>query len=122
MGILKFKNDSEFKELICSTHISKEHRSTYGKKPIPSLWLVHDDGVYLMSSAIMAKGQKTANLIYAEGCNPNIDEDYYSTASTCVGGDDFADALPLDLFDHVLSSEKKTFQVIVSSSSIEIKS
>ena len=53
----------------------------------PALWLVHDDGVYLLSNSIGCE-----LVVYAEGLG--VDE--YEEARSAVGGDDFCDALPLD--------------------------
>ncbi len=50
--------------------------------------LVHDQGLYIMSFA-QEPGKRT--IVYAEGCDPNKDEDFYDNAHALVGGDDFGD-------------------------------
>jgi len=66
----------------------------------PSVLLVHDRGVYLMSNGMppdVIGGTAefgTRVVAYAEGCHPDHDPDSYETASQLVGGDDFSDVLP----------------------------
>ncbi|RXG91627.1 DUF3085 domain-containing protein [Bradyrhizobium zhanjiangense] len=67
-------------------------------KPVeaPSVLLVHDQGVYLMSNGWprdIAKGE-TSYVAYAEGCNPDRDRDWWETSRQLVGGDDFGECLP----------------------------
>jgi len=51
--------------------------------------LVGDHGVYLMSFT-----QPVPRVIvYAQGCNPHIDEDFYDTKHDVFGGDDGADEI-----------------------------
>ncbi len=52
------------------------------------LLLVHDQGVYIMSMA-QPVGQRT--IVYAEGCNPDIDADWWERSRRLVGGDDFGE-------------------------------
>jgi len=75
------------------------------------LFIVHDDGVYLMSGATeilpnpkKKKGRSApASLVaYAEGCNP-ADEDCWENSRALVGGDDFGEAIPLQQFERVLA-------------------
>lgn len=65
-----------------------------------SVLLVHDNGIYLMSNGtprdIISGDEHTGRSFcaYAEGCNPDIDEDWWDTSRALVGGDDFGDTLP----------------------------
>ncbi|MHB8447715.1 MAG: DUF3085 domain-containing protein [Rudaea sp.] len=65
----------------------------------PSLLLVHDRGVYLMSNGIPGDPEDPGNpkssryVVYALGCDPNKDANWYDTALDLVGGDDFGEAL-----------------------------
>lgn len=52
------------------------------------LLLVHDQGVYIMS-AQQPVGKRT--IVYAEGCNPENDADWWETSRRLVGGDDFGE-------------------------------
>ena len=63
----------------------------------PSVLLVHDQGVYLMSNGEprdLIKGSKQSFVAYALGCDPRTDADWYDTAHHLVGGDDFGECLP----------------------------
>ncbi len=68
----------------------------------PQILLVHDDGVYLMSSGeprdlddqYSGPSEKTF-VAYAEGTDPRVAGfDHYHVARELVGGDDFVDYLP----------------------------
>ncbi|MCO6180952.1 DUF3085 domain-containing protein [Ciceribacter sp. RN22] len=64
----------------------------------PGLWLVGDEGVYVMSSGKLAEGQRPL-VVYAEECNPKTDPDYWHTKRRYFGGDDgveFIDAVELE--------------------------
>lgn len=70
--------------------------------PRPGLFFVHDQGVYLMSNGNPgdnASGDPDnfyAYVAYAEHCNPKTDEDWWHNACDLVGGDDFAELLPIN--------------------------
>ncbi|GLS35030.1 hypothetical protein GCM10010869_06180 [Mesorhizobium tianshanense] len=71
----------------------------YGLRPgegeKPGLWLVGDEGVYLLSNGKLTEGQK-ALLCYAEECNPSTNPDYWHYKRQHFGGDDgieFLDAV-----------------------------
>ena len=53
------------------------------------IMLVGDQGVYLMSfdSVVPRK------IVYAEGCNPDIDSEWYETKDSVFGGDDGGDEI-----------------------------
>lgn len=74
----------------------------YGLRPglgeQAGLWLVGDHGVYLMSNGILAEGSRP-QVVYAEECNPNSNDDWFHTKRRTFGGDDgveFLDALHLE--------------------------
>lgn len=72
--------------------------------PVPSIILVHDHGVYLMSNGDprdLIDG-KTCFAAYAKGCDPRTDEAHWETSRTLVGGDDFGETLP---WAQVISTE-----------------
>lgn len=58
--------------------------------------LVHDQGIYLMSNGEPRDVvNETSNyVVYAVGCNPETDTNWYDTARDLVGGDDFGETLP----------------------------
>lgn len=68
--------------------------------PAPGLFLVHDQGVYLMSNAeprdvVLKDGREHSYVTYAEHCNPDTDEDWWDNSRELVGGDDFAVVIPV---------------------------
>lgn len=62
------------------------------------LWLVGDEGVYVMSNGKLTEGQRPL-VIYAEGCDPKTNPDYWHYKRRYFGGDDgveFIDAVELE--------------------------
>lgn len=78
----------------------------YGLKPgegeIPGLWLVGDQGVYIMSNGKLASGDRPL-FLYSDECHPIGNPDWYDYKRCHFGGDDgieFIDAECLiPLFD-----------------------
>lgn len=61
------------------------------------LWLVGDEGVYIMASGKLVDGQKPF-VVYAEECDPKTNPDYWHYKRRHFGGDDgveFLDAVEL---------------------------
>lgn len=52
--------------------------------------LVHDQGVYIMC---IDQPREFRVIVYAEGCNPQKDADWWHTSARLVGGDDFGEDL-----------------------------
>lgn len=71
------------------------------------LWLVGDQGVYLMSNAAEQEKNDKGRLpvVYAQGLNPDVDEDFYEQKRAMYGGDDGSDFLPVDMFEQVLQGQ-----------------
>ena len=72
--------------------------------PGPAVFFVHDQGVYLMSNGEprdltinprTPTAQPTSYCAYAAQCNPSTDEDWWDNSNDLVGGDDFAETLPI---------------------------
>ena len=63
----------------------------YGIRPgegeKPGLWLVGDEGVYIMSNGKLAEGTR-ALVIYAEQCHPKGDFDWWDYKRRHFGADD----------------------------------
>ncbi|MBY5868645.1 DUF3085 domain-containing protein [Rhizobium leguminosarum] len=58
-----------------------------GKDERPGLWIVGDEGVYLLSNGKLAEGQ-LALVIYADECDPKTNQDYWHYKRRYFGGDD----------------------------------
>lgn len=68
-----------------------------GKDEKPGLWLVGDEGVYIMSNGLLAAGQRPL-VVYAEECDPKTNPDYWHYKRQHFGSDDgieFLDAVRL---------------------------
>ncbi|WP_018240610.1 DUF3085 domain-containing protein [Ensifer sp. BR816] len=69
-----------------------------GKDERPGVWLVGDNGVYLLSNGKLADGAK-ALVVYAEECDPASNDDWFEVKRGTFGGDDgvdFIDAAQLE--------------------------
>lgn len=53
--------------------------------------LVGDHGVYIMSFSEKFSEGSPRTIVYAEGCNPNKDADFYDNKEAIYGGDDGGD-------------------------------
>lgn len=114
MAKLRFKA-SDVRRIVEHSLAAPRHRErlvdfdmTTGKAitaPVeaPSVLLVHDEGVYLMSGGEprdipnperRRHGNGRSYVAYASGCDPRKDPDWYETARSLVGGDDFGESLP----------------------------
>lgn len=64
----------------------------------PSWLLVKDRGAYAMANTEeRLPGEESVNFcVYCEGCDPDVNEDYYDRQQAVFGGDDFGQALPLE--------------------------
>ena len=73
-----------------------------GKDEKPGLWLVGDQGVYLLSNGKLAEGER-ALVIYADECHPVGNPDWWHYKRRHFGGDDGIEFLDADrlipLFD-----------------------
>ena len=73
-----------------------------GKGEIPGLWLVGDQGVYIMSNGKLADGDRPL-VVYSDECHPVGNPDWFHYKRRHFGGDDgieFIDAERLiPLFD-----------------------
>lgn len=97
MSVCVFKT-KELKRCIEHALNSKVWQMGYAVElaAAPGLFLVHDEGVYLMSNGEpgdVDSGEMRLYVAYAQGCNPDKDDDWWDTARELVGGDDFADII-----------------------------
>ena len=67
-----------------------------GKDEKPGLWLVGDEGVYLLSNGKLAEGQR-ALVVYAEECDPKTNPDYWHYKHQHFGGDDGIEFLDAEM-------------------------
>lgn len=72
---------------------------------VRNLHLVGDHGVYLMSGTVEQmppkkkkdKKQPIMHIVYAKGCDPDKDKDYYWKKRDEFGGDDGVESIPVSI-------------------------
>ncbi|BCH19565.1 DUF3085 domain-containing protein [Mesorhizobium sp. L-2-11] len=86
----------------------------YGLRPgegeKPGLWLVGDEGVYLLSNGILAEGQR-ALVCYADECNPSTNPDYWLYKRQHFGGDDGIDFIDAESLDALIKATRGCVQL-----------
>lgn len=98
MGYLYFNRAEVEAEAALVAAAGTYETEAWGGKHGPSLMLVGDQGVYLMGSQPrppLEPGAKGYHVVYAEGCDPRTDEDFYQNKRDLFGGDDGAEYLEL---------------------------
>ena len=82
----------------------------------PCLWLVKDEGIYLMSPGVFpdadpAQQPPRPPVSYARGFDPTRDDRMavWDRARDAVGGDDFSEEIPIDWVDAALAARAPQF-------------
>lgn len=84
--------------------------------------LAKDHGVYLLAEHGSSDDRgRRKNIAYAEGMHPDRDEVWYETARRAVGGDDFAETLPIarEMFEGLVFQER-SLRLSLSETEIDI--
>ena len=124
-GVLTFEVNDVLKRIVEHTRKHGKCRVAYGEgehTPEPSLFLVKDQGVYLMSASekrLSGKNGKGNLVAYAREANPKFDDCWDSAREIC-GGDDFAENIDLSPFEEALASGAKSVEIKLSARSLEI--
>ncbi|WP_166256081.1 DUF3085 domain-containing protein [Marinobacter salicampi] len=85
--------------------------------------LVGDRGVYLITNAKFEGDSTPASrgtVAYANGCNPEVDEDYYENKVALFGGDDGTVTIPYQWYVLAKEKGKRVFKIKLSSSSVSL--
>ena len=94
-----------------------------GRDEKPGVWLVGDEGVYILSNGKLAEGQQ-ALVVYSEECHPKGDIDWWDYKRRWFGGDDgieFFDADQLiPLFDRNMRATHLQMQFTDDSISLSL--
>lgn len=92
--------------LLVHVRNATSHRASYGREPLAGLWLVGDQGVYLMSSGEPVMERDGGHVVYARECNPDrmAFDDWWATKRRSFGGDDGVEVLPLAAVTEALAT------------------
>ena len=85
-----------------------------GADILAGLWLVKDDGIYLMSNAEL---QGDPKVVYAQGYDPHQGE-VWDKCRQAMGGDDMCEFVPADAFRDVTAEDCVAAVVRVSPTSL----
>ena len=99
MTTLTFNSNKTLKSLARETLFSLEFKTAFQDKTTKerSFWLVKDDGIYVMNCYVKdGEREKVKHVVHASGFNPKTNENVWEDSRDAVGGDDFAENIPLD--------------------------
>lgn len=107
----------------------KQASSHAGPIKEPSLFLVKDEGCYLMSCGepglYLTQPPNTKHVVvYAKGFDPTIADrgEVWDHCRDKLGGDDFAETIPVTMFDAALADDSATVVVTISASRLAVLS
>lgn len=92
----------------------------------PALWLVADQGVYLMSNGQQpdVPAGHSVPCAYADESNPNAPgahfEDWYEAKRSIMGGDDSVISLPVSWFEKAVKDGRKKIRIKVMKTKVEL--
>jgi hypothetical protein len=122
MTTLLFTDMATIQALVAHTEACTQHRAVYGQLAKAGMIFVKDEGIYLMSTGqpiLPSLTGKGARVCYAAGFSPNV-ADCWDRCVEAVGGDDFAEYLPLDVFREALKEQASAVFIRVSPTALEI--
>lgn len=124
-GVLTIRGSDlqRLKDLCKTVGEAKEHKKHWDEDTGPCIWLVGDQGVYLMGNHVLPEGEKP-EVIYFDGCNPDKDafDDWWSYKRATFGGDDGADPIPLSDFQRVVDKCRHKLSVSFKGGTIGLES
>lgn len=110
-------------ELLRHAIAAPKHSSPYSQEdPGPGLFLVKDEGIYLMSNGKpgLLGGNEHSIVVYADGYEPLTETrrdgtdtwgERYEKIRDAVGGDDFGEFLSADSFKRLQPQDKLTIRI-----------
>ena len=121
MTILKFPMQPVI-DLYQRVLVAPKMRPTYDQQhleePPRALWLVKDEGVYLMSAA--ADREPSEGVVYALGYDPDRDPSWYDRARGALGGDDFLEAIPIEWVANAVTAGESYLRLSVTKARISL--
>ena len=97
----------------------------YGLRPgegeKPGVWLVGDDGVYILSNGKLAEGQRPF-VVYAEECDPKTNPDCWHYKRQHFGGDDGIEFLDAEMLVKMIAASPVAthLQIVMTDNSLSI--
>lgn len=79
----------------------------------PGLWLVGDEGVYILSNGKLAEGQRPL-VVYADECDPKTNPDYWHYKRQHFGGDDGVEFLDAAELEQIISAASGSTHLQIS--------
>ncbi|MBW3762683.1 DUF3085 domain-containing protein [Aeromonas veronii] len=87
----------------------------------PALVLVGDHGLYLITNAkVEGSPASRGTVVYAAGCNPMLDDDFYENKCELFGDDDGSVTLPMAWAEWAIQNKMKEFRIKSTSGSISL--
>jgi hypothetical protein len=136
-GILVFDRDEVLNVIKCSKENPFEDMDgePYWTAPYdgkrtnkPGLWIVGDEGVYIMPNGELPNGGHPENdnpwatrgstshpIAYAKGCNPKVDDfdDWWQMKGRTWGGDDGAELLDAEEIEEIINNADGKHHLLV---------
>jgi hypothetical protein len=84
-----------------------------GKDEKPGLWLVGDEGVYILSNGKLAEEQRPL-VVYAEECDPKTNPDYWHYKRQHFGADDSIDFLEAKMLVTLIAAAPDATDITVT--------
>ena len=85
----------------------------------PALWLVKDQGIYIMSNG---DAPDRPDVVYAQGYDPNTDGDVWDKCRDAMGGDDCCELIDHDTVVKLTSiPNAKTLGIKVTANSLDFR-
>ena len=123
MALFAFKKE-EVERLINHSKAAPEQMKYWGEEITePSLLLVGDRGVYLMSNGTprdIVEGTASFTA-YADGIDPRVNKDWYDAKRDLFGGDDGADVIPVRVIEAVFAEAKKFVWIELTATKIKVQ-
>ena len=119
-AMLRFRSSKTLKDLARNTLAKGKFRVPYTKKTTKQkgFYFVKDEGIYVMNG-YANKDTEDNLVVYALGYDPHKDEDVWERSWRAVGGDDFAESIPLS--DDQLTRLIEGGHLVLEVSETEIK-
>jgi len=125
MHTLKFKSNDNLRKLAQQTLKAKKFKLPYTNETTSKkgVYLVKDDGIYLMNAFSLAKGKAPKEeglVVYAEGYDPSTNENVWED-SYLVSGDDFGEFVEMSSSMLASVANGSDITLTISAETIELK-